>query len=57
MDTGEIRVPLEIFSLDRSQGDVDLVLSRLEAEHLHAHLSRLMNPSRLVGQHRPSGVL
>ena len=42
VDTGEIRVPLELFHVDSSQGDVDLVLSRGEAEDMHAHLSRLL---------------
>lgn len=47
-DTGEIRVPLEIFSVDRSQGPVDLVLSRTEAEHLHAHLSYLLRQDKVA---------
>ncbi|TLQ46782.1 hypothetical protein [Streptomyces marianii] len=41
--TGEIRVPLQLFALDRPVGAVDLVLSRVEAEHLHAALTRRMN--------------
>ncbi|MDX2643454.1 hypothetical protein PV341_07675 [Streptomyces sp. PA03-1a] len=32
--TGEIRVPLSLFSVDEHQGDVDLVLSRVEGEGL-----------------------
>lgn len=42
-DTGEIRIPLSLFHLDRPQGDVDLVLSRVEGEHLYATLSRHLN--------------
>lgn len=41
-DTGEIRVPLSLFDLDEPQGDVQLVLSSLEAEQLYATLSRLL---------------
>ncbi|SCK37149.1 hypothetical protein H181DRAFT_03138 [Streptomyces sp. WMMB 714] len=43
--TGEIRIPLSLFSIDTHQGDVPLVLSRVEGELLHAALSRLLNPS------------
>ncbi|WP_267245594.1 hypothetical protein [Streptomyces sp. PR69] len=46
-DTGEIRVPLDLWCVDRPQGQADLVLTRIEAEHLYAHLSRLLNQSRL----------
>jgi hypothetical protein len=53
-DTGELRVPLSLFELDAHQLDVELVLSRVEAEHLYATLSRLINddqpsPSRGLG--------
>lgn len=41
-ETGEIRVPLSLFDLDEPQGEVQLVLSRTEAEHLYATLSRLL---------------
>jgi hypothetical protein len=37
--TGEIRVPLDLYCVDRPQGPADLVLSRTEAEHLYAALS------------------
>ncbi|NUK22083.1 hypothetical protein [Streptomyces lunaelactis] len=50
VDTGEIRVPLELFSVDRSQGDVDLVLSRTEAEALSARLSYHLNRTRPCGR-------
>ncbi|MDH2392070.1 hypothetical protein QCN29_25465 [Streptomyces sp. HNM0663] len=46
-DTGEIRVPLDLWCVDRPQGQADLVLSRVEAEHVYAHLSRLLNQPRL----------
>ncbi|QDL70990.1 hypothetical protein DNK48_17995 [Streptomyces malaysiensis subsp. malaysiensis] len=39
--TGEVRVPLSLFHLDQYQGDVDLVLSRTEAEELQGFLSLL----------------
>ncbi|MFC5805570.1 hypothetical protein [Streptomyces formicae] len=42
IDTGEVRVPLELFALDSSLGHVDLVLSRPETERLHAALSYQM---------------
>lgn len=56
--TGEIRVPLELFSVDQPQGDVDLVLSRVEAEHLHGHLSYLLRQDSLaqVSSARVSGA-
>ncbi|WP_030991761.1 hypothetical protein [Streptomyces sp. NRRL S-1813] len=37
-DTGEIRVPLALYMVDQPQGDVPLVLSRADAEELHATL-------------------
>lgn len=42
--TGEIRIPLAIYHVDEHQSSVPLVLSRVEAELLHAALSRLMSP-------------
>lgn len=45
-DNGEIRVPLALFHLDQQQGDIELVLSRVEGEQLYAALSRLLNPYR-----------
>ncbi|MCZ7461179.1 hypothetical protein [Streptomyces sp. WMMC940] len=55
--TGEIRVPLELFALDHSVGTVDLVLSRVEAEHLHAALTRQMNRAeRTLGYVTPQAV-
>ncbi|MBB1252660.1 hypothetical protein [Streptomyces alkaliterrae] len=41
-ETGEIRVPLALFHVDQPQGTVKLVLSRVQAEHLHATLSRML---------------
>jgi hypothetical protein len=41
-DTGEMRVPISLFTLDAHEGDVQLVLSWVEAEHLHATLGRLL---------------
>ncbi|MFD9225363.1 hypothetical protein ACFWDI_36385 [Streptomyces sp. NPDC060064] len=57
--TGEIRVPLELWSVDRSQGNADLVLSRVEAEHLHAHLSYLLRRDKVaqVSSARVSGLV
>lgn len=49
--TGEIRVPLDIYSLDRPQGPVDLVLSSREAEQLYARLSYLLSRASLTAQH------
>ncbi|MYU11571.1 hypothetical protein GTZ78_12865 [Streptomyces sp. SID8361] len=40
--TGEVRVLLSLFHLDQYQGDVDLVLSRTEAEELQGFLSLLI---------------
>jgi hypothetical protein len=58
-NTGEIRVPLELWSLDRSLGNADLVLSRVEAEHLYAHLSYLLRQDKVaqVDSARVSGVV
>lgn len=50
VDTGEIRVPLELFSVDRSQGEIELVLSRSEAEALSAKLSYHLNRTRPCGR-------
>lgn len=47
-DTGEIRVPLSLFHVDQHQGDVELVLSRTEAEELHAALSTSLHTGRLA---------
>ncbi|MEW2083485.1 hypothetical protein [Streptomyces sp. NPDC005283] len=56
--TGEIRVPLELWSVDRSQGTADLVLSRVEAEHLYAHLSYLLRQDKVAqaSSARVSGI-
>ncbi|MGW7517501.1 hypothetical protein ACWGJ2_18120 [Streptomyces sp. NPDC054796] len=40
--TGEIRIPLSLYKIDGHQGDAPLVLSRVEADLLHAALSRLL---------------
>ncbi|GGT53334.1 hypothetical protein [Streptomyces purpureus] len=40
-ETGEVRVPLELWTVDRSQGHCDLVLSRAEAKALQACLTLL----------------
>ncbi|MFD3521644.1 hypothetical protein [Streptomyces sp. NPDC058653] len=51
--TGEVRVPLALYSVDRVQGHVPLVLSRREAEDLLARLAELLAPTkRLVGVSR-----
>lgn len=42
-DTGEIRVPLSLFHVDQHQGNVELVLSRGQAEQLHAALSCMLD--------------
>jgi hypothetical protein len=49
--TGEVRVPLALHRLDEHDQDVPLVLSRSEAELLHAALSRLLD-----GAHTVAGV-
>jgi hypothetical protein len=41
-DTGEVRVPVELWTIDRSEGHGSLVLSRAEAEQLRARLSDLI---------------
>ncbi|WP_165984213.1 hypothetical protein [Streptomyces sp. YIM 98790] len=47
--TGEIRVPLSLYEFDRHRGDIELVLSRGEAETLHAALGGLLDrPGRCV---------
>jgi hypothetical protein len=43
--TGEVRVPIDLYSLDQPQGPVDLVLSAREAEELHGQLSMLLRQS------------
>lgn len=48
--TGEVRVPLALYSVDQVQGHVPLVLSRREAEELLTRLADLLAPTtRLVG--------
>ncbi|NEA45378.1 hypothetical protein [Streptomyces sp. SID10815] len=37
--TGEVRVPLSLYSVDQQQGDVDLVLSRSDAQRLFTQLA------------------
>jgi hypothetical protein len=43
--TGEIRIPLALFAIDQHQGDVDLVLSRLEGEALLESVRSALTPS------------
>ncbi|MCP3817845.1 hypothetical protein NLX86_06745 [Streptomyces sp. A3M-1-3] len=40
-------MPLSLFHVDNPQGDIDLVLSGVEAEQLHARLSLLLNSVNL----------
>jgi hypothetical protein len=40
--TGEIRVPMALYALDERRGDIELVLSRIEAENLYAAMSALL---------------
>ncbi|MYX16836.1 hypothetical protein GTY67_26165 [Streptomyces sp. SID8374] len=40
--TGEVRVPVALYDLDRLQGEVQLVLSRSEAEALRDRLDVLL---------------
>lgn len=58
-NTGEIRVPLELWCVDRPQGPADLVLSRVEAERLHDHLTYLLRQDRVaqVSSARVSGAV
>lgn len=44
--TGEVRIPLALFDLDQLKGNIELVLSRVEGEQLHAALSRLLTGDR-----------
>jgi hypothetical protein len=47
--TGEVRVPIDLYSLDQHQGPADLVLSAREAENLYGQLSLLLRqPARAV---------
>jgi hypothetical protein len=55
--TGEIRVPLEVWSVDQPQGPVDLVLSSREAEQLYARLSFLLHQSSLSSQRSAPGAV
>ncbi|GAA2639757.1 hypothetical protein GCM10009863_66050 [Streptomyces axinellae] len=48
--TGEIRVPLSLFKVDQRQGDAPLVLSRREAEALHARLGYLLAPRLMAAE-------
>ncbi|MFD6798520.1 hypothetical protein [Streptomyces cyaneofuscatus] len=40
--TGEVRIPVALYDLDRLQGEVQLVLSRSEAEALRDRLDMLL---------------
>ncbi|QLE73159.1 hypothetical protein FGW37_17600 [Streptomyces rectiverticillatus] len=40
--TGEIRVPLALFFLDRQQGPLELVLSSVEAAEFHVLIGKLL---------------
>ncbi|MCH0539877.1 hypothetical protein I3F58_09935 [Streptomyces sp. MUM 203J] len=51
-DTGEVRVPIDLWKVDTLVGSTDLVLSRAEAERLHADLSRHLD-SPLTVVERP----
>lgn len=54
--TGEIRVPLAQFSLDEYAGDLDLVLSRGEADALFAYLRALVVTEPPARMKRPEAV-
>lgn len=47
-DTGEVRVPLDLWKVDTLIGATDLVLSRRETEQLHAALSKHLDDSVTV---------
>lgn len=53
-DTGEVRVPVELWEIDRSQGHGDLVLSRAEAEALYATLTAIV--ARSLPSRFPAGA-
>ncbi|MFH9403240.1 hypothetical protein ACH4JS_26345 [Streptomyces sp. NPDC017638] len=38
-ETGEVRVPITLYDLDEARGDIDLVLSRAEAQRLFTGLA------------------
>ncbi|GHC90287.1 hypothetical protein GCM10010349_78520 [Streptomyces flavofungini] len=42
--TGEVRVPLSLYSLDEHQGDIELVLSRGEGAALLDRLAAYLHP-------------
>ncbi|MBP8537868.1 hypothetical protein [Streptomyces sp. MK37H] len=46
--TGEVRVPLSLFHLDQYEGDVELVLSRAEAEELRQGFLSFLTVGRPV---------
>lgn len=47
-NTGEVRVPIDLWKVDTLVGATDLVLSRAEAERLHADLSRRLDHTLTV---------
>lgn len=51
-NTGEIRVPLALYQVDQHQGDVPLVLSRADAEELHAALCAHLGLADVMGDER-----
>ncbi|MFI1956127.1 hypothetical protein ACH437_30535 [Streptomyces xinghaiensis] len=53
--TGEVRVPLALFHIDEHQGDLDLVLSRVEGEELLDGLRTALTAS-VENTLRPGGV-
>jgi hypothetical protein len=52
-DTGEVRVPLFLYALDRHQGDVVLVLSRKEADQLFVTPARFIAPQDASSSQSP----
>lgn len=44
--TGEIRILLALFNVDEHQADIELILSRVESEQMHAALSLLLTGGR-----------
>ncbi|MFD4242861.1 hypothetical protein ACFWP3_14840 [Streptomyces sp. NPDC058525] len=49
-DTGEIRVPLELYDVDVRKGDTELVLSRRDVRTLAKAFARAVAPTGAEGE-------
>ncbi len=53
--SGEIRIPLTVYSIEGRMGDIECVLSTAEAESHHAWLARVLAAARRSEQEAPAG--